>query len=87
MNELFKALGDPTRRAILDLLVSSDKTAGEISDHFTISKPSITHHLNILADAQLVLRERSGQNVIYSLNTTVFDELVKWFFSLKGERS
>lgn len=78
MNEVFKAVSDKTRRSILQLLKSNDLTAGEIADHFNISKPSISHHLNILKQAELVLDERQGQNIIYSLNTTVFQELLQW---------
>ena len=55
-------------------------TAGEIADCFDISKPSISHHLTVLKTSGLVLDERRGQNIVYSLNMTVFQELVKWFF-------
>ena len=55
-------------------------TAGEIADYFQISKPSISHHLSILKNADMVLDERHGQNIIYSLNMTVFQDLIKWFF-------
>lgn len=79
MNHLFKALNDPTRREILELLKKKDLTAGEIADHFHISKPSISHHLDLLKQAGLVENTRSGQFIYYSLNTSVFDELVKWF--------
>ncbi len=80
MNNAFKALADPTRRKILELLSEGDKNAGEIADYFKISKPSISHHLSILKNADLVIDERQGQNIIYSLNMTVFQDLVKWFF-------
>ena len=80
MNDAFKALSDPTRRRILELLAVRDMTAGEIAGCFDISKPSISHHLNTLKAAGLVLDERNGQNIIYSLNMTVFQELMKWFF-------
>ncbi len=80
MNDAFKALSDPTRRRILELLSQGDMTAGEIADCFDISKPSVSHHLSVLKSAGLVLDERSGQNIIYSLNMTVFQELMKWFF-------
>lgn len=80
MNDAFKALADPTRRKILELLVETDKNAGEIAEYFNISKPSISHHLSILKNADLISDERQGQNIIYSLNTTVFQDLVKWFF-------
>ncbi len=76
MNEAFKALADSTRREILSLLRQRDLTAGEIAAHFEISKPSISHHLNVLKQAQLVLVERSGQELIYSLNTTVLQEFL-----------
>ncbi|MGG4454172.1 autorepressor SdpR family transcription factor [Brevibacillus porteri] len=79
MNYAFKALSDPTRRKILDLLREKDMTAGEIADHFQMTKPSISHHLNLLKQAQMVYDERKGQNIYYSLNTTVFQDLLKWF--------
>ncbi|MBZ4687379.1 MAG: hypothetical protein PWQ96_206 [Clostridia bacterium] len=78
MNNIFKALSDKTRREILNLLKRNDMTAGEIAEHFNISKPSISHHLNVLKHANLVLDERRGQNIYYSLNTTVFQELLQW---------
>ncbi|TCK90614.1 DNA-binding transcriptional ArsR family regulator [Natranaerovirga hydrolytica] len=82
MNDIFKALSDPNRRKMLELLYEKDMTAGEIADEFDISKPSISHHLTILKNAKLVFTERQGQNIIYSLNTTVFQNIVKWFFDL-----
>lgn len=87
MNESFKALSDPTRRKILELLVEGDMTAGAIADCFNMSKPSISHHLSILKSADLVISVKDGQNVIYSLNTTVFQEMTKWFFDFlkRGE--
>ncbi|GAB1528625.1 hypothetical protein YSY22_00470 [Brevibacillus formosus] len=54
-------------------------TAGEIADHFQMTKPSISHHLSLLKQAQMVYDERKGQNIYYSLNTTVFQDLLKWF--------
>lgn len=87
-NKAFKALSDPTRRRILELLSERDMSAGEIADCFSMAKSSISHHLNILKGADLVQDERQGQNIIYSLNTTVFQDLVKWFFDVtKGENS
>ena len=80
MNDAFKALSDPTRRKILELLSDKDMSAGEIAEYFDISKPSISHHLSALKNADLVLDERKGQNIIYSINLTVFQELIKWFF-------
>jgi len=83
MNDVFKALADPTRRIILELLAEGDRNAGEIAEYFNISKPSISHHLNILKHAELITDERQGQNIVYSLNTTVFQEIIKWFFDFK----
>lgn len=78
MNYAFKALSDPTRRKILELLREKDMTAGEIADHFQMTKPSISHHLSLLKQAQMVYDERKGQNIYYSLNTTGFQDLLKW---------
>lgn len=78
MKDVFKALADPTRRQILTLLKDGDLTAGEISSHFDMSKPSISQHLNILKHAELVYDNKKGQFIYYTLNTTVFQELVSW---------
>ncbi|MGB5333612.1 MAG: autorepressor SdpR family transcription factor [Woeseiaceae bacterium] len=71
---VFKALADPTRRAILKRLQEGSGTAGEIAEAFTISKPSLSHHFNILKAADLVRTERRGQHIVYSLNATVLQE-------------
>lgn len=86
MNALFKALNDSTRREILELLKKSDLTAGEIADKFNISKPSISHHLDLLKQAGLVEAIKEGQYINYSLNTTVLDEMVKWFIQFKTKK-
>lgn len=86
MNEAFKALADPTRRKILELLSSQDRSAGEIANYFNISKPSISHHLNILKNAGLISDERQGQLIVYSLNTTIFQDVLKWFFDFTGKQ-
>lgn len=83
MNLLFKALNDQTRREILELLKKKDLTAGEIAEHFSISKPSISHHLDLLKQAGLVDAEKKGQFILYSLNTTVVDEILKWVLQFK----
>lgn len=85
MNDTFKALSDPTRRQIIRLLRERDMTAGEIADHFNMTKPSISHHLNSLKQAKLVLDERQGQNIVYSLNTTVVEEVIGWFLEIVGK--
>jgi ArsR family transcriptional regulator len=86
MNIIFKALNDPTRRQILQLLQERDMTAGEIVERFKISGPSISHHLDLLKQAKLVIAEKDGQYVYYSLNTTVVDEIMKWFLQFKTKR-
>lgn len=87
MNEVFKALADPTRRKILDLLKEQELTAGEIADQFEMSKPSISSHLKILKSAGLVLDEKKGQFIIYSLNSTVLQDVIKWLLDKKGAES
>jgi len=86
MNIVFKALNDSTRREILQLLQERDMTAGEIADKFNISFPSISHHLDLLKQAKLVMSEKEGQFVYYSLNTTVVDEIMKWFLQFKSKK-
>ena len=86
MNIVFKALNDPTRREILQLLQERDMTAGEIVERFKISGPSISHHLDLLKQAKLVIAEKEGQYVYYSLNTTVVDEIMKWLMQFKSKR-
>ncbi|MDI3280387.1 MAG: autorepressor SdpR family transcription factor [Bacillota bacterium] len=81
---VFKALADPTRRRILQLLREGDLTAGEIAEHFAITKPSISHHLSLLKQAGLVSAERRGQNLYYALETTVFQEAMAWLLDCAG---
>ena len=83
MDSIFKALNDETRRAILELLRKNDMTAGQIADEFNISKPSISHHLDILRRADLVTSEKKGQFIVYTLNTTIVDDILKWIITLK----
>mgnify|MGYP005986561989 FL=1 len=83
MNSLFKALNDETRRKILDLLKEKDLSAGQIAAAFDISKPSISHHLVLLKQADLVSSVKNGQFVIYSLNTNVLEEVMQWIMNLK----
>ena len=83
MNNLFKALNDETRRKILDLLKEGDMNAGEIADEFNISKPSISHHLDLLKQAGLISSEKKGQFVEYSLNTSILDDVLSWIYKLK----
>ena len=87
MNSAFKALADPTRRTILALLKEKDMSAGDIAAHFDISGASISHHLKELHNAGLVLKERQGQHIYYSINTTVLQEVFGWFLQLSEKDS
>ena len=86
MHRIFQALDDPTRRRILELLKKQDLSAGEIASEFDISKPSISHHLDILKQAGLVIAMRRGQFQVYSLNFSVMDEAVAWLLDLQKKR-
>lgn len=74
--DAFRALADPTRREILRLLRNGPKTSGEIADEFPTAWATISRHLGALRDAGLILSERNGQQIVYELNTTVFQDLV-----------
>jgi len=82
MNDVFRALSDPTRREILEMLRSGPRTSGEIADKFKTSWATISRHLSVLKDADLIIAERDGQHIVYELNTTVFQDvvehLIKW---------
>ena len=83
LNHTLQALSDPTRRKILEMLKKKDLAAGEIAKSFNITLPSLSHHLSVLKQADLVTGQRQGQEIIYSLNLSVFEEiaekLVKFF--------
>jgi len=79
-------LNDPTRRSILEMLKEKDMTAGEIADQFNISKPSISHHLDLLKQASLVVAVKEGQFMVYSINTTVMDEMLKWMMQFSTKK-
>jgi len=85
MNVLFKALNDQTRRRILELLKEEDMTAGDIADQFDMTKPSISHHLDLLKQADLVVSVKQGQFVKYSLNATIIDDIVSWFMQFNSK--
>lgn len=82
MNRVFKALNDPIRREILDLLKEKDMNAGEIASQFNITKPSISYHLDLLKQADLVVSVKNGQYVNYSLNKTVVEDIIQWLMSI-----
>jgi DNA-binding transcriptional ArsR family regulator len=77
LNLTFQALSDPTRRKILELLKKKDMPAGELGKHFNITPPSLSHHLSVLKTANLVTYQRQGQELIYSLNLSAFEEMSK----------
>ena len=76
--ETFKALSDPTRREILNLLKRGDLSAGEIADRFDMTAATISHHLSVLKRADLILDRREGKYIYYQLNLSVFEELLSW---------
>ena len=85
LQETLKALSDPTRREILQLLRSGSKSAGEISDKFDITAAAISRHLSVLKDADLIRDQRDGKFIIYTLNTSVLEDVLFWVSNLKGE--
>jgi DNA-binding transcriptional ArsR family regulator len=86
VGNVFKAISDPTRREILKLLNDKDLSAGEIAEHFDISKPALTKHLNILREAELVSSEKQGNFVIYSINVTVLQQALSGFMAIFGKK-
>ena len=84
MGDVWKALADPTRRKILELLKNKSLNAGEIAAEFNMTKPSISNHLSIFKQADLVDSEKIGQNVIYSLKTSVLEDMLKMLCDLTG---
>ncbi|NLM50974.1 MAG: helix-turn-helix transcriptional regulator [Clostridiaceae bacterium] len=85
MSDVFSALADPTRRKILKLLKKKDLTAGEIAQNFDMAKPSVSHHLNILKNANLITYKKKGQNIIYSINTSVLEDIFAFIADLKDK--
>ena len=86
MGDVWNALADPTRRQMLNLLKERDMNAGEIAERFNMTKPSISHHLNILKQSELVTAEKKGQHVIYSLNISVFEEMLQLISHLANRK-
>ena len=74
MNAVYRALSDPTRRRILSLQREKDLSAGEIADHFSLSKPTLSKHFSVLKDADLIPGTRNGTTIIYTLNLSVLEE-------------
>lgn len=86
MQDTLQALDDPTRREILNLLKQSRMSAGEISNHFSISGAAVSRHLSVLKEADLIRDEREGKYIYYELNATVLEEILLWISELKGEK-
>ena len=85
LQQTLKALADPTRREILNLLKEGKKSAGEISDQFEITVAAVSRHLSVLKDADLIQDSREGKFIFYQLNTSVLEEIMLWITDLKGE--
>ncbi|MGV7210245.1 autorepressor SdpR family transcription factor [Oxalobacteraceae bacterium A2-2] len=81
-NNAFKAIADPARREILRLLRRGEMSAGELSAHFDMSKPTMSHHFAVLKEADLITRRREGQTIWYGLNTTVLEDVLAWVLDL-----
>ena len=85
LQETLKALSDPTRREILSMLRAGSKAAGEISECFDITSAAISRHLSVLKEADLIRDQREGKYIIYTLNTSVLEDVLFWVSNLKGE--
>ena len=84
LQNTLKALSDPVRREILNMLKNGRMTAGEITDHFDITAAAISRHLSVLKEADLVRDQRDGKFIIYELNASVLEEIMLWIHDLKG---
>lgn len=87
LQNTMKALADPIRREILNLLKAGRLSAGEITDHFDVTGASISRHLSVLKDADLIRDTREGKFIFYELNASVLEEIMLWISDLKGEKS
>lgn len=87
LQQTLKALSDPVRREILDLLKTRRLSAGEICDHFDITAAAISRHLSVLKDADLIRDDRQGKYIYYELNASVLEEILLWITDLKGEKA
>ncbi|MEE1328094.1 MAG: autorepressor SdpR family transcription factor [Oscillospiraceae bacterium] len=85
LQSTLRALADPIRREILNLLKGGRLTAGEITEHFNVTAASISRHLSVLKEADLIRDERQGKFIIYELNASVLEEIMLWISDLKGE--
>jgi ArsR family transcriptional regulator len=90
LTTVFKAISDPTRREILNLLRKEEMSAGEVAAHFDMTKPTMSHHFSVLKEAQLITSRREGQTIWYALNTTVLEDVLAWTMDMargaKGDK-
>lgn len=86
LQQTLKALADPIRREILNLLKKGRMSAGEIAEHFSVTAPSISRHLSVLKDADLIRDTREGKFIFYEINTSVLEETMLWLADLKGDQ-
>lgn len=86
LQETTKALADPIRRQILNILKKGPMTAGEINNHFEVTFASISRHLSVLKDADLIRDRREGKFIYYELNASILEEVLLWIYELKGEK-
>ena len=87
LQETTKALADPIRRTILNLLKKGPMTAGDINNHFDVTFASISRHLSVLKDADLIRDRRDGKFIFYELNASVLEEVLLWIYELKGDKN
>jgi ArsR family transcriptional regulator len=90
LTSVFKAIADPTRREILNLLRKEEMSAGDVAAHFDMTKPTVSHHFSVLKEAELITSRREGQTIWYALNTTVLEDVLAWTLDMargaKGEK-
>ena len=87
LQHTLKALADPTRREILNMLKKGRMSAGEITEHFSVTGAAVSRHLSVLKDADLIRDTREGKFIFYDINTSVLEETMLWIASLKGENT
>lgn len=85
MQQTLRALADPTRREILNMLKQGKMSAGEITEHFAVTGAAISRHLSVLKEADLIIDQREGKFIFYELNASVLEEIMLWLSDLKGE--
>ena len=86
MNETFKAISDPVRRDILSMLRDGKKSAGEIGEHFNLTGATVSYHLAKLKNADLIAEEKHKNFIYYELNTSVFEDVISWIYTLGGNK-